>query len=111
MEKQLIQVATEDVEKEDLFGEINDVISFLTKIRNKYKNGEHIEVVEDWSGYEDNYFEIRVTRLETDEECLKREADEDKALIKAREEQDRIREKIKKREAILKQIEQLKKQL
>lgn len=111
MEKQSIQVATENVERDDLFGEINEVISFLTKIRNKYKNGEHIEVVEDWCGYEDNYFEISVTRLETDEECLKREAEDEKALIKAREAQDRLTAKIKKKEAILKQIEELKKQL
>lgn len=111
MEKQLIQVATEDVEKEDLFGDINDVISSLTKIRNKYKNGEHIEVVEDWSGYEDNYFEIRVTRLETDEECLKREADEDKALIKAREKQDKLKKEQLRKEEIKEQIKQLQKQL
>lgn len=111
MEKQVIQVATIDVDRGDLFGEINEVISFLTKIRNNYKNGEHIEVVEDWRSYEDSYFEIQVTRLETDEECLKREDEENKASIKAREEQNRVLAEEKKKEAIRKQIEELKKQL
>lgn len=111
MEKQMINVTTIDVERGDLFGDINDVISFLTKIRDEFKNGENIEVVEDWSGYEDNYFEIQVTRLETDDECLKRKEKEDRELLKAREKQDKLRAEKTRKEKIKEQIKQLQKQL
>jgi hypothetical protein len=111
MKKQRIHVATVDVEINDLFGEINAVISFLTKIRDEYKNGEHVEVIEDWSGYEDNYFGIQVHREETDEECLKREDTENKALLKEREKQNRLKEEQVRKEAIKEQIKQLQKQL
>lgn len=111
MDKQFINIDKLDLEKEDLFGEINDVIFFLTKIRDEYKNGEHIQVVEDWSGYEDNYFEIHVTREETDEECLKREDCENKALLKEREKQDKLKKEELRKEEIKKQIKQLQKQL
>lgn len=111
MEKQRIEVARISVERIDLFGEINDVISYLIKIRDKYKNGESVEVVEDWSGYEDNYFEIQVTRLETDEECLKREDKENKAFLKEREKQNKLEKERLRKEEIKKQIEELQKQL
>lgn len=111
MEKQMINITTIDVERDDLFGDINDVITFLIKIRNSYKNGEHIEVVEDWSGYEDNYFEIQVTRLETDDECLKREEKEEEELLKARKKQDKLRAEEVKKEKIKEQIKQLQKKL
>ena len=111
MEKQMIHVATVDVERDDLFGEIGDVISFLTEIRDTYKNGEHIEVEEDWNGYEDNYFEIHVTREETDEECLKREDCENKALLKERKKQDKLKKEQIRIEEIKEKIKQLQKQL
>jgi ribosomal protein L9 len=107
MEKQIVNIATIDVERGDLFGDISDVISFLTTIRDKYKNGEHVEVVEDWSGYEDNYFEIQVTRLETDDECLKRKEKEEKELIKARQKQDKLRAEDVRKQKIKEQIKQL----
>lgn len=111
MKKQTVCVATLDVERDDLFGEINDVISFLSKIRDEYKNGEYIEVMEEWSGYEDNYFQIQVTRKETDEECLKRENAEKLAEKKERERQNKLREEQLRKENIKKQIEKLQKQL
>ena len=107
----MIHIATVDVERDDLFGEINDVISFLTKIRDRYKNGEHVEVEEDWDGYESNYFEINVTREETDDECIRREILEDKALLKEREKQDKLKKEQLRREEIKEQIKQLQKQL
>jgi Ran GTPase-activating protein (RanGAP) involved in mRNA processing and transport len=111
MKKQRVNIATIDVERDDLFGEINYVISFLTKIKDKYSNGEYIEVFEDWNGYEDNYFEIRVTREETDEECLNRENAEKLAEKKEIERQNVIIKERLRKENINKQIDELKKQL
>jgi ribosomal protein L9 len=111
MKKQMVNITTIGVERGDLFGDINDVISFLSKIRDKYKNGECVEVVEDWSGYEDNYFKIQVTRLETDDECLKREEKEEKELIKEKENQEKLRAEVARKEKIKEQIKQLQKNL
>lgn len=104
MEKLKVIVATIDVETGCLFGEINAVIAYLSKVRDKYKNGEYIEVNEEWSGYEDNYFQINVTREETDEECLKREDEEKKVLMKELEKQVKLKKEQLRKEEIKEQI-------
>lgn len=59
---------TKEISKEDLFGNIDDVISFLTSLK---KDG-YDEIDEKWSGYEDNYFQAEKYTKETDEELYSR---------------------------------------
>lgn len=113
MENQILYIDTIGIERYELFGELESVIKRLTEIRNKYKNGETIYLNEEWSGYEDNYFDITVTRLETDEECKMRVEQENKEQLRIDEEQ-RLKEakaEEKRREKIRQEINKLKKQL
>jgi hypothetical protein len=83
------------------------------KIRNQYKNGETIYLNEEWSGYEDNYFDITVTRLETDEECKARIELEEKEALREKQRLQRAKEaaECKKRREIENKIKELQKQL
>ena len=113
MEKQILQIDTIDIDRGELFGELNSVIKRLTEIRNQYKNGETIYLNEEWSGYEDNYFDITVTRLETDEECKARIELEEKEALREKQRLQRAKEaaECKKRREIENKIKELQKQL
>ncbi len=112
MEKIRLFIDTISIDRDELFGELDSVIDLLSKIRNKYKN-EDIYLNEEWSGYEDNYFEIVVSRLETVDECKVRiKKEEEEAL----QEQQRVQkakkaEEVERKREIENKIKELQKQL
>ena len=57
-----------DVEKDDLFGNIDSVIEYLKSL----KLQGYVEIDERWSGYEDNYFVGVKNEEETDDEYYSR---------------------------------------
>jgi len=109
MQKETIIIDTISLKEDTLFGEINQVISYLNSIKSRYKNGESIYLNQEWSGYEDNYFEIVVERQETDEECLAREEEAERE--KRRGEKRKEAEECKRKKGIQQKIDELKKQL
>jgi len=109
MYKQIIRINTISLDEDTLFNDINKVISYLNSIKSQYKNGESIYLNQEWSGYEDNYFEIVVERQETDEECLAREEEAERE--KRRGEKRKEAEECKRKKAIQQKIDNLKKQL
>jgi len=109
MQKETIIIDTISLKEDTLFGEINQVINYLNSIKFRYKNGESIYLNQEWSGYEDNYFEIIVERQETDEECLARE--EEAKREKRRGERRKEAEECKRKKAIQQKIDELKEQL
>lgn len=112
LERQRVFIDTISVDRDSLFGEIGSVIKYLSHIKNKYKK-EDIYINEEWNGYEDNYFEIIVSRLETDQECRIRIEQEEKEAQREKLREQRRLESIegKRKQEIKKQIEQLQKQL
>ncbi len=113
MDKQIKRIATISLDKDTLFGKLGQTIEYLSTIQRQYKNGETLWLNEEWSGYEDNYFEVIVERVETDVECLAREIEE-KAEIEREERRETRRkeaEDCKRRREIQKKIDDLKKQL
>jgi hypothetical protein len=109
--KKVKHLATIDIADHDLFGEINSVIEYLSEIRDSYSNGETIELSQNWSGYEDNYFEILVSRFENDDEYTLRLVEEHKEFLAEMKLQDEIELEQKRVNEILQQIENLKKEL
>lgn len=109
--KKVKNIATINVGNYDLFGEINSVIEYLSKIRDSYSNGETIELCQEWIGYEDNYFEILVSRFENDDEYTLRLEEENKEFLAEMKLQDEIELEQKRVNKILQQIENLKKEL
>jgi len=109
MQKEIIRITTISLDEDTLFNDINEVISYLNRIKSQYKNGETIYLNQGWFGYEDNYFEIVVQRQETDEECLARE--EEAKREKIREEKRLEAEECKRKKAVQQKIDNLKKQL
>ena len=102
---------TISVDDDVLFGEINSVIKFLSGVRDQYKNGESVYLNQEWSGYENTYFEIVVERLETDKEYNNRlRAEEESEALEKEKQKINLAEKERKAE-IQKQINILKKQL
>ncbi len=102
---------TIDLDDDVLFGEINSVIKFLSGVRDQYKNGESVYLNQEWSGYEDTYFEIVVERLETDKEYKERiKKEEELEALEKEKQKINLAEKQRKAE-IQKQINLLKKQL
>ncbi len=59
---------TLDIDNDDLFDGIDNVIAFL----NKLKSQGYIRIEERWSGYEDNYFVAIKKEPENDEEYYRR---------------------------------------
>lgn len=102
---------TIDLDHDVLFGEIGSVIKHLQNIKSQYKNGEIIYLNEEWSGYEDNYFQIVVKRLETDAECKARLEQEDLKFKKAEVKRRKDFAEQKRKEGIKQQIDKLKEQL
>lgn len=113
MQKEIIRIATIGLDKDTLFGKLPQTLEYLSTIQRQYKNGETIWLNEEWSGYEDNYFEIVVERQETDQECLAREEEErvEAEREKRREERRKEAKDCKRRKAVQQKIDELKKQL
>lgn len=109
--KEIITVKTISVKKDDIFGNLNVVLNYLTNIKNKYKNGEIVTLEEEWEGYEDNYFQIVVRRKETDREEKARLAKEESEWKEAEEKRKRDFAEQKRKAEIQNQIDKLKKQL
>lgn len=98
---------------DDLFGSYEEMIDRLNSYKEKYGD---FSISEEWSGYEDNWFQINYEELETDKEYNKRiewEAemklqkeidDEEKRVYELEKEEKRIAD-------IKAQIESLQKQL
>ena len=107
-DKRQIVEHIEDVEKERLFNNIDDVIVYLQTLKSQgYTNLE-----ERWSGYEDNYIVACKNEIETNEEFFKRICKEAHTLAETYSRQEtekkKIQAEIKKKQ---KEIEELKKKL
>lgn len=109
--KQIKRIATIDLDEEILFNDIDSVIKYLQNIKSQYKKEERIYLKQEWSGYEDNYFEIVVERLETDDEEKNRIEVEESEWRQAEEKRRIDFAEQKRKEGIKKQIDNLKKQL
>ena len=97
-----------DVEKDDLFTNIDKAIAFLQKL--KKEGYSHIE--ERWSGYEDNFIIAGKDELETDEEYFRRLAGLVKVESKTIEKREAIRQEARKRISELEgEIRKLKKDM
>lgn len=108
--KQIIRTAIY-LDEDTLFNEVNSVINYLHKIKAQYKNGERLYLNQEWSGYEDNYFEIVVERLETDAEEKARLEKEEAEWREAEKKRKEDFAEQKRKEGIQQQIDNLKKQL
>jgi hypothetical protein len=92
---------TKEISKEDLFGDIDNVISFLKSLK---KDGYN-EIDEKWSGYEDNYFQAEKYTKETDEEFYSRIA------YKVSETADYLKEKKEKKAEKERRIKELEEEI
>lgn len=105
--RQIVEHA-EYVEKERLFNNIDDVITYLQTLKSQgYTNLE-----ERWSGYEDNYIVACKNEIEINEEFYKRICKEAHTLADTYSDEEaekkKIQAEIKKKQ---KEIEELKKKL
>ena len=107
-DKRQIVEHVEDIEKERLFNNIDDVIAYLETLKSQgYTNLE-----ERWCGYEDNYIVACKNEIETIEEFFKRIHKNAHTLVEKysdeENEKKKIQAEIKKKQ---KEIEELKKKL
>lgn len=56
-----------DLDSDQLFGKIEDIIKNLQRIKGEHPDKD-LEIMEKWSGYEDNYFVLQYWSEETDDE-------------------------------------------
>ena len=105
--RQIVEHA-DDVEKERLFNNIDDVITYLQTLKSQgYTNLE-----ERWAGYEDNYIVACKNEIEINEEFYKRICKDAHTLAETYSDEEaekkKIQAEIKKKQ---KDIEELKKKL
>lgn len=107
-DKRQIVEYVEDVEKEKLFNNIDDVIAYLQRL----KSQGYTNLDERWSGYEDNYIVACKNDIENNEEFFKRICKNAYTLARTysdeEEEKKKIQSEINKKQ---KEIEELKKKL
>lgn len=105
--RQIVEHA-DDVEKERLFNNIDDVIAYLQSL----KSQGYTNLDERWSGYEDNYIVACKNEIETNEDFFKRICKEAHILAETYSNEEskkkKIQAEIKKKQ---KEIEELKKKL
>lgn len=105
--RQIVEHA-DDVEKERLFNNIDDVIAYLQSL----KSQGYTNLDERWSGYEDNYIVACKNEIETNEDFFKRICKEAHTLAETYSNEEskkkKIQAEIKKKQ---KEIEELKKKL
>lgn len=93
-----------DVDKNDLFGDIDKSIALLKKLKEK----GYTSIEERWCGYEDNFYEAVKKELETDEEYLRRivvlVVEESKDIERREEQRSAVKKRIKELEDELKKM-------
>lgn len=105
MTKKFVTVVSTDMDLGDLGGPIDEVITFLHKLKNKAEQEGLSELVlEPWGGHDNSGFSLFGERLETDEEYDKRFEAEAKRLRK--QEEDRKNRQIRD----LKELERIQKE-
>ena len=93
-----------DIEKKDLFCNIDNVIEYLKSL----KSQGYVEIEEKWSGYEDNYFVAIKYEEETDNEYYRRlgelTSDYSEDIADREEEKKRKNKRIKELEEELRKL-------
>lgn len=93
-----------DVDKNDLFGDIDKSIALLKKLKEK----GYTSIEERWCGYEDNFYEAVKKELETDEEYYHRiatlVAEESEAIERREAQRSAAKKRIKELEDELKKL-------
>jgi hypothetical protein len=105
-QREIIKVR-EDCDTDRLYGSIDDAISYLTEMRDKFRGCDRFGLEEHWTGYEDMEMVFSYTREENDEEFARRLADEELRRRVAAEERKRRED----REKDLKEFNRLKSRL
>jgi hypothetical protein len=105
-QRQIIEVR-EDCDTGRLYGSIDDAISYLAEMRDKFRDCDRFGLEEHWTGYEDMEMVFSYYREESDEEFARRLDEEERQRVRAAEERRREDQ----RKADLKEFERLKARL